>query len=654
MQKITDKIAALPPGEAFHSLEFFPPKTEMGFQNLTARLERMALALRPLFVTVTWGAGGSTSTKSLQLAEVCQSHLNLTTCLHLTCTNMSKKLLDDALESAKDIGIRNILALRGDPPRNEEYFNTPTEEDNGQREFVWAVDLVRYIRKKYGDYFCIGVATYPEGYAEGSCPEHQDPVRDLPYLIEKVKAGADFLMTQLFYDVDKYISFEKMLRDDPSGLFKDMVILPGLMPIQNYHILRRTTKLSGASLPESIQEHLEGVKGDDAKVKNVGVDILTEIISKLRSSLPAKPIGFHFYTLNLEKVVSFVLERCHLISPPPEEESAVFEDDLDSNKFVYGKRRDRRASSIIDPNNHLIVDKIEGRRDSMLLESAKQAGFLHTNKQSDQPLSVTLAISEGEGTLGREATWDDFPNGRFGDARSPAFGDIDGYGPSLHMSHSQAINLWGYPVSLTDVSDIFVRYIKRELHAIPWSEQGLNEESKVIQNELVALNEKGWWTVASQPAVNCCRSDNPIFGWGPDGGFVWQKSFVEFFLPPQDLERLEQRLKELDGDSVSYYAANGKGEYRSNVKSSDEALNAVTWGAFKAKEIITPTIIEEVNFKAWKDEAFTIWQEWSRVYPPRSATSKFLTEIADTYWLVNVIHHEFPNPSALWELLKSL
>jgi methylenetetrahydrofolate reductase (NADPH) len=226
----------------------------------------------------------------------------------------------------------------------------------------------------------------------------------------------------------------------------------------------------------------------------------------------------------------------------------------------------------------------------MLLESAKQAGFLQTNKQSDQPLSVTLAISEGEGTLGREATWDDFPNGRFGDARSPAFGDIDGYGPSLHMSHAQAINLWGYPVSSTDVSDLFVRYINRELTAIPWSEQSLNEESKVIQNELVALNKKGWWTVASQPAVNCCRSGDPTFGWGPDGGFVWQKAFVEFFLPPQDLERLEQRLKELDGDLVSYYAANGKGEYRSNVKASDEALNAVTWGAFKAKEYIFRSI----------------------------------------------------------------
>jgi methylenetetrahydrofolate reductase (NADPH) len=546
----------------------------------------MALALRPLFVTVTWGAGGSTSTKSLQLAEICQRDLNLTTCLHLTCTNMSKKVLDGALESAKKIGIRNILALRGDPPRNEEYFNPKEEqeedeedEDAERHEFVWAIDLVRYIREEHGDYFCIGVAAYPEGYAEGTCPEHQDPKRDLPYLIDKVKAGADFIMTQLFYDVDKYISFEAMLRADPSGVFKDITILPGLMPIQSYPILRRTTKLSNASLPQSIQNRLEGVKGDDAKVKALGVDILAEIVTKLRAELPAKPLGFHFYTLNLEKVVSFVLERCGLI--PEADEGAIIEDDVTETIIINGQRRDRRTSSLTyDPNNHLIVDKVEGRRDSTLLEVAKQAGFLQTTERPD----VALAISEGEGTLGREATWDDFPNGRFGDARSPAFGDIDGYGPSLHMSHSQAQKLWGFPVAPKDISTLFVRHITGDLDAIPWSEQALNEESKMIQNQLVALNRKGWWTVASQPAVNCCRSDDPTFGWGPKGGFVFQKAFVEFFCPAEDLERIEGKLREMGEGAVSFYAANDRGEYRSNMPPSDESLNAVTWGVFIGKE----------------------------------------------------------------------
>src|SRR6478609_10179858 len=154
MDKITDRIAALPADGTYFSLEFFPPKTAMGFSNLRDRLHRMERALRPLFVNVTWGAGGSTSQKSLELAELCQRELGLTTCLHLTCTNMSRRLVDKALEDAKALGIRNILALRGDPPRPEYRDVASDPVPLGDDEFAWAMDLVRYIRKEHGDYFC--------------------------------------------------------------------------------------------------------------------------------------------------------------------------------------------------------------------------------------------------------------------------------------------------------------------------------------------------------------------------------------------------------------------------------------------------------------------------------------------------------------------
>lgn len=177
--KLTTLLGSIPPSSTYFSLEFFPPKTQAGFTNLQARLARMTTAFRPLFVTVTWGAGGSTATKSMELAEICQRQLAMPTVLHLTCTNMSQKLIDEALEECREVGIRNILALRGDPPR-EEYKDpvspsspkqTPAEEE----EFVWAIDLVRYIRRKYGDYFCIGVAGYPEGHADESHPEAACP-----------------------------------------------------------------------------------------------------------------------------------------------------------------------------------------------------------------------------------------------------------------------------------------------------------------------------------------------------------------------------------------------------------------------------------------------------------------------------------------------
>ena len=409
MEKITTKIASLPPGTSYFSLEFFPPKTTMGSSNLRARLDRMSRALRPLFITVTWGAGGSTATKSLELAELCQRELGLTTCLHLTCTNMSRKLVDRALEDAKALGIRNILALRGDPPRGEEYRELGADgedgEDDGQ-EFEWAVDLVRYIRKQYGDYFCIGVAAYPEGHADESDPAGQSLEHDLPYLVGKVQAGADFIMTQLFFDVEAYDNFEKRLREHESGAFKDMPIIPGMMPIQSYQMIKRTTKLSHARMPPDVMDRLDKVRGDDEMVKKVGVDIVSEMVTHIQKEPAPGPRGFHFYTLNLEKAVAFILERTNLIpSTPLDSESAILDvpsplESVQINGSSH-KRPSRRQSSIgSDPHNRVIITGSKTSnpdRETTAEEAAIPAEPVNTRAN-------TLAISEGEGSLGREAT----------------------------------------------------------------------------------------------------------------------------------------------------------------------------------------------------------------------------------------------------------
>ncbi|EKD13418.1 uncharacterized protein L3040_002725 [Drepanopeziza brunnea f. sp. 'multigermtubi'] len=670
MEKITAKIAALPPGSSYFSLEFFPPKTTMGSSNLRARLDRMSRALRPLFITVTWGAGGSTATKSLELAELCQRELGLTTCLHLTCTNMSRALVDQALEDAKALGIRNILALRGDPPRSEEYREVDEKGQSAgaamEEEFEWAADLVRYIRKQYGDYFCIGVAAYPEGHADESDPNGQSLEHDMQYLVGKVAAGADFIMTQLFFDVQAYDAFERKLREHESELFKTIPIIPGMMPIQSYQMIMRTTKLSHARMPPDVMGRLDEVKGDDEMVKKVGVDIVSEIVTHIRRQPAPGSRGFHFYTLNLEKAVSFILERTNLIPPIPlDSESAILDvssslGSLQVNGSSH-KRASRRLSSIgSDPHNRVIVSGQKATnpdREATAEEAGVPAEPINTRAN-------TLAISEGEGSLGREATWDDFPNGRWGDARSPAYGEIDGYGVSLHMSVNQAIKLWGFPTSAADITSLFIRHIEGSLSAIPWSEEGLNEETNTIGSQLLKLNQKGWWSVASQPAVNGVKSSDSIFGWGPKNGFVFQKAFVELFLPSSDWATLHAKLASAaTAPTVSWYAANATGEFLSSFPNSDAdnrreggaggSTNAVTWGAFPGKEIITPTIIEEVSFRAWAEEAFSIWAEWGRVYPMRSATKACIDAVAGDVWLVNVIHHEYVEKEGLWELLLS-
>ncbi|OAQ63440.1 methylenetetrahydrofolate reductase [Pochonia chlamydosporia 170] len=666
MDKITDKIAALPADREYFSLEFFPPKTAMGFSNLRHRLQRMEQALKPLFVNVTWGAGGSTATKSLELAELCQRELGLTTCLHLTCTNMSKRLIDKALDDAKALGIRNILALRGDPPRKEEYRDASDPEDDGQEDFTWAIDLVQYIRKKHGDHFCIGVAAYPEGHSDESHPLGQSLEHDLPYLVDKVQAGADFIMTQLFFDINAYDHFEKTLREHPSGAFKTIPILPGLMPIQSYQMIKRTTKLSHAKMPTAIMDRLDAVKGDDEKVKLVGVDVISELIDQIRTIKNRTPgrRGFHFYTLNLEKAVSFIVERTGLIPDESENDEAVIDDgalsppaiQVNGTRTSTHSRTSRRHSSVgSDPHNRVIV----GGRPATHPEWEATGQEAGVPAESINSRANTLAISEGEGVLGREATWDDFPNGRFGDSRSPAYGEIDGYGVSLHMSVTQAVTLWGRPTTREDVNNVFVKHIKGEVPSIPWSEEGLSPESSTIQSRLMDMNTKGWLTVASQPAVNGLSSSDRTFGWGPRNGFVFQKAFAEFFLPSADWALLADKLKGSDYcDSVCFYAANAKGEFVSSdvtggvsTRTVAASTNAVTWGVFPGKEIVTPTIIEEVSFRAWSEEAFGLWGEWAKVYGRGSESEKLLSGIRSDYWLVNIIHHDFIDREALWKLL---
>lgn len=384
-------------------------------------------------------------------------------------------------------------------------------------------------------------------------------------------------------------------------------------------------------------------------VKKVGVDILSEIVSHLKTPSPSSgPRGFHFYTLNLEKAVSFILERTSLIPPSPPPESAIL-DDI-SNTLPIPKHSRRQSSIGSDPHNRIIVTSPDNPNyETAPIDAAVPAEPVNTRAN-------TLAISEGEGSLGREATWDDYPNGRWGDARSPAYGEIDGYGVSLHMSVSSAIKSWGYPTSPADITQIFLDHLEGKVNAIPWSEEGLNPETHTIKPSLLKLNEKGWWTVASQPAVNGVSSSDSIFGWGPRNGFVFQKAFVELFVPSSAFQTLLARLQSEDvSEHVSFYASNADGEFLSS-RNEQGATNAVTWGAFPGKEIITPTIIEEVSFRAWAEEAFGIWAEWGRVYAgSRDERGKKARETIEAVradcWLVNVIHHGYVEKDGLWDLL---
>lgn len=624
--------------------------------------------LGSLFVTITWGAGGSTAEKSLDLARFVQKQGN-TTCIHLTCTNMDKTVLDTALAKAKEAGIRNILALRGDPPRGEEYW-----EANADTQFNYAVDLVKYIRENHGDYFCIGVAAYPEGHVDGVDSSKQDPKKDLPYLLEKIEAGADFIVTQMFYDADKLLEFEKMIREHPSPLLKSVPIIPGVMPINTFQSFVRASRLSHATIPKSLLDAFNDIpRGDDEKVKTFGVETMSKLITEVYQKTDGRINGFHFYTLNLEKSVARIIEQCPVILIPSSttnevkakarasfssvsSSGSVAISDGNDSEFVINppstsERKHRRSS--VNAHNRLIVADLKDAGNTAFLAVTEQDVGPAADIRS-QPSDDILAISTGEGALGREANWDDFPNGRFGDSRSPAYGEIDGYGPSLHVDNKRAYELWGRPEKLEDIIKLFENYLTCKLDALPWSDQPLDTETMLIQEYLLKLNKKGMFTIASQPACNAVKSNDKIFGWGPENGRVFQKPFVELFMNKEQLNKLQEIVdkKNQENEIYSFYVRDSSGILSTNLPQGSST--AVTWGVFPNREILQSTIIEEESFVAWSDEVFSILKEWMRLYPKESVSNTLLEKIYESGYFVTVLSHDYVDEYNLWDTLLEI
>lgn len=234
--------------------------------------------------------------------------------------------------------------------------------------------------------------------------------------------------------------------------------------------------------------------------------------------------------------------------------------------------------------------------------------------------------------VARTQDWDEFPNGRWGDARSPAFGELDAYDIGLKGTNEQNVKLWGKPQSVRDVANIFIRFLEGNLQSLPWSEAPITSESEAIRSELVSLNRRGLLTITSQPSVNGVKSTHPVHGWGPKGGYVYQKAYVELLISPQLISELVSRIER--NANMTYYAVTKNGDLRTNA--SSEGPNAVTWGVFPGKEIVQPTIVETISFLAWKDEAYQLGTDWAKCYPASSPSRQLIDKIMDTWYLINI------------------
>jgi methylenetetrahydrofolate reductase (NADPH) len=265
-------------GDRLVSFEFFPPKTEKGLTNLMESIKALK-PCRPSYVSVTWGAGGSTRDKTIGLVTRIKKETGIEAMAHLTCVGATKDEIEKVLDRLAEAGVENVLALRGDPPKGQDKF------EKVEGGFGYANELVAFIRdKKYP--FCVGGACYPEGH-----PESDDLDVDMDNLVRKVDAGVDFLITQLFFDNQDYFPFVRRARH--AGV--NVPIIPGLMPVTNFAQIRRFTKMCGARIPQELYRRLKIVEKDPGAVVATGMYWTTRQAKYL---LEGGAPGVHFYTLN--------------------------------------------------------------------------------------------------------------------------------------------------------------------------------------------------------------------------------------------------------------------------------------------------------------------------------------------------------------------
>lgn len=221
-----------------------------------------------------------------------------------------------------------------------------------------------------------------------------------------------------------------------------------------------------------------------------------------------------------------------------------------------------------------------------------------------------------------------FPSlGRWGDARSPAFGDLYDYHLCSFKTGSaeDRRKLWGAaPSTLRDIYEVFVSYLEGAIPRLPWCENAILLETLSIKTRLVNMNRAGFLTINSQPRINGAPSDDPAVGWGGKGGYVYQKAYLEFFTSFENMQKLLALTPQFP--ALTYHATNAKGEVLTNVH-TERGVNAVTWGVFPAKEIVQPTVVDPMSFMVWKDEAFALWNsQWQSVYAPNSVSHQLIQQ----------------------------
>jgi methylenetetrahydrofolate reductase (NADPH) len=486
---------------------------------------------------------------------------------------------------------------------------------------------------------------------------------DIAHLAAKVAAGGDYVLTQHFFSVARFGAFVA----DARAAGVSVPIIPGLMPIHNYESFSRIVRFTRAAVPPTVLAALEPIATDDEAVKRYGIVLCSQMCSEL---LEVEGVhGVHFYTLNLEQIVTEVLSRQGFERVPasravPWQHARPAADGADG-LGAQAKRPGEAVRPIFWANRpHSYVDRTahwdefpNGRWGDRTYARAR-APLAPTRSTAHAPRArargggsarVARALARTRApTLAPAAPARSRARSR-ARVRSPAFGELSlHHSTKLHtLRASERRAAWGHQLlSMRDVCETFVRYVRGQIPMLPWCELALANESGRIVERLALLNARGMLTINSQPPVDGAPSHDPDVGWGGPGGYVYQKAYVEMFVSPRTLDAIVEAMAR--HPSLSYQALDVRGRCRHNfVRTEDDGgvaacVCAVTWGVFPGKEIVQPTVVDSEAFVQWASEAFELWRsQWSSLYPADSPSRVVLERVHRDWWLLNVVDHDY-------------
>ncbi|KAJ3442187.1 methylenetetrahydrofolate reductase [Anaeramoeba flamelloides] len=559
--------------DVFYSFEIYPPKTERGELRLRKTMSKLA-DLEPLVVDITYGAGGSKNTGSLQVCKRAQQLHGLNTMLHLNVISKTRKELKELLQQARESGIQNILALRGDLPK---------EGTTIEKGLEHASDLVSFIRELHGNYFGICVAGYPETH-----PDSKSVEDDLKYLKLKVDNGADMIITQMFFDPQKFIDFRKKCRE--IGIKGP--IIPGIFPILNYSSFRRVLEITKVNVPEEILQKVEELKNDRIKLVDYGVKLCIQMCKTLiQNGTP----GVHLYCQNKYYPIMRIIEGlnlrpCRCRRPFPFRKSTI-------------KRRNKEA---VRPVSWMY------RPESYICLSDKWAKY------------PRKFWSDGKSTR------------KFRKVKQKLLQTVH---PWISSSRKKELN------SINDVIQIFKSYLTGEINSIPWIDKSSeiilgtdNEKAmKMVNNGLLLIN--------LLPRLNEEVSEDILIGFGGPGGYIYEKRYMEFFIAPHRVKLLIDELNSSGNNIYHITNVDGSINYTNNKKNE---VVPITWGVFPGAEIKQPLVMDPESFQnVWRVEAFGLWvDQWQNNFEKNSESWKILQEIHDNWFLVSIIDNDYIHPSA--------